>query len=130
MSGRPRDMDEPSHIPAARPAVHVRDVPERQRFEAMVGPDGELAAFLDYRLSELWIALLHTEVLEGHEGQGSGSQLVSGVFAQVRSRGLRVIPRCPFVVRWLERHAEQHDVLLRPLHGPEPSSPASPLEPA
>jgi hypothetical protein len=130
MSEGPQDVDEPSPMPVARPTVVVTDVPSRGRFEARLGPGGELAAFLDYRSSRSWVALLHTEVLEGYEGLGIGSQLVDGVFAQLRDRGRQVIPRCPFVVRWLERHPDEHDILMRPLHGPAPPSSPTPLEPA
>jgi predicted GNAT family acetyltransferase len=66
------------------------------------------------------MALLHTEVQEGFEGQGIGARLVHRVFDDVRSRGLAIIPRCPFVVRWLEHHPEQHDLLSHPLPPPEP----------
>ena len=48
-------------------------------------------------------------------------------------RGLAVVPRCPFVRRWLERHPEQQDVLSHPLSTPEPEGagrPGEPREPA
>ena len=54
--------------------------------------------------------LVHTEVLPGFEGQGIGSRLVRAVFEDLRERGIPLIPKCPFIVRWLERHPEQHDV--------------------
>lgn len=123
-------MSEPRHIPAERPPLVVVDVPERHRYEARLGEDGELAAVLEYSPSELWIALLHTEVQEGFDGQGIGSQLVHRALDDIRSRNLKVIPRCPFVVGWLERHPEQQDVLSHPLHGSEPPPAADPPEPA
>lgn len=123
-------MTEPSHIPSQRPPLLVSDVPEHTRYEARLGDDGGLAALLEYKLSDLWIALLHTEIQEGFEGQGIGSQLVARVLDDIRSRGLRVIPKCPFVIRWLERHPEQHDILSHPLHGTEPPPLADPPEPA
>ena len=123
-------MSEPSHFPVERPSLHIADAPQRHRYEARLGAGGALAALISYDLSETWIALLHTEVQEGYEGLGIGSQLVQWVFDDVRERGLRIIPRCPFVVRWLERHPEQHDVLSHPLHGAEPPPPTDPPEPA
>jgi hypothetical protein len=123
-------MNEPSRIPVDRPSLHVADAPERHRYEARLGAGGELAALVTYDLSETWIALLHTEVQERFEGLGIGSQLIERVFDDVRQRGLRIIPRCPFVVRWLERHPEQHDVLSHPLRPAAVPPPDDPPEPA
>jgi len=120
-------MRDPVPMPTERLPLHVRDVPESSRYEATLGDDTALAGLLGYTLSKDWMALVHTEVQEGFEGQGVGSRLVRAVLDDARQRGLRVIPKCPFVVRWLERHHEQHDVLHRPL---QPPADPSPLEPA
>lgn len=116
--------------PGTASTVVLVDAPGRERYELRFGSaDGPLAAFLEYRRSERWIALLHTEVLEEHEGRGIGSQIAEAVFEDARRSGLRIIPKCPFIVRWLERHPEQHDVLLHPLDEPH-SGPGTPLESA
>jgi predicted GNAT family acetyltransferase len=113
-------MTEPSQLPTDRPPLHVRDARERSRYEASLGEEPEIAAVLEYRLMEHSIALLHTEVEPQYGGQGIGSRFARAVFEDARERGLKVIPKCPFIVRWLERHPEQHDVLARPLDTPEP----------
>ena len=123
-------MTEPQELPTERPEIDVVDVPERTRYEASLEGEDGLAAFLRYRRSERWIALLHTEVQDGYEGRGIGSRLASAVFADARARDLKVIPKCPFILRWLVRHTEQHDVLLRPLGEDAPPIEGSPLEPA
>jgi predicted GNAT family acetyltransferase len=120
----------PAQLPTDRPALDIRDVPERHRYEARLGEGGRLAALISYELSETWMALLHTEVQDGFEGQGIGSHLVQWVIDDLRSRGLSLIPRCPFVVAWLERHPEQHDVLSHPLHSGTPRASGEPPEPA
>ncbi len=117
-------MSEPQQMHVERSPLHVRDVPGRSRYEARLGDDEEIAGLLDYALGKGWIALVHTEVRDGFEGQGVGSRLVRAVLADLRERGLPVIPKCPFVVGWLQRHPEQHDVLYRPLEAPEPDEPA------
>lgn len=119
-------MSEPQPMPTDRRPLHVRDVPDESRYEARLGDAPAMAGLLDYSLGDGWIMLLHTEVREGFEGQGIGSRLVRAVFDDARERGVKVRPECPFVMRWLERHPEQHDVLVRPLDGPAPSD----LEPA
>ena len=111
-------MSEPSQLPLERAPMHLVDAPELDRYEARLGDDPELVALLDYRLMERVIALLHTEVMPGYEGQGVGSRFAKAVFDDVRERGLKIIPKCPFILRWLERHPEQHDLLARPLEPP------------
>ena len=118
-------MSEPRPIPTDRPELHVLDVPELERYEARLGDGGTLAGLIDYRVGESWIALVHTEVLDGFEGQGIGSRLVRAVLEDLRERDIPVIPRCPFVSAWLQKHPEQHDVLFRPLEAPEPDEPGT-----
>jgi predicted GNAT family acetyltransferase len=122
--------DQPTRLPTDRPALDVRDAPERHRYEARLSETGRLAGLISYERSETWVALLHTEVQDGFEGQGIGSHLVQWVVEDLRARGLSLIPRCPFVVAWLERHPEQHDVLSHPLPSHEPRRPAEPPETA
>ena len=119
-------MSEPSPMPVDRQPLHVRDVPERSRYEATLGDDPTLTGLIDYRASDGTITLLHTGVEDGYEGQGIGSRLVRGVFDDARARNLRIIPKCPFVVRWLERHPEQSDIVIeapdrRAQSDPEPA---------
>jgi predicted GNAT family acetyltransferase len=44
-------------------------------------------------------------------GRGVGSKLVKGALDQVRSQGLKVVARCPFVKAYIEKHAEYADLL-------------------
>jgi uncharacterized protein len=87
----------------------VRDNPDLQRYEAIV--DGELAGSLFYRAREDELVLVHTEVEEAFEGQGIGSRLIAATLDDVRARGLRMRPFCPFVQAYLERHPEYDDLL-------------------
>ena len=118
-------MTEPQPMPTERPELHVRDVPDESRYEARTGDDPTLAALIDYRVGKSWIALVHTEVRDGFEGQGIGSRLVRAVLEDLRERQIPVVPKCPFVIGWLQRHPEQHDVLFRPLEAPEPDQPGT-----
>ncbi len=119
-------MSDPVPMPTERLPLHVRDVPENSRYEATLGDDAALAGLLGYTLSNDRMALVSTEVQAGFEGQGVGSRLVRAVLDDARARGLRVIPKCSFVVRWLERHPEQHDVLHRSLQSPPDPTPREP----
>lgn len=80
------------------------DVEARERYEARV--HGALAGFAEYRGHSDPRAFTHTEVDERFEGQGVGSALVAAAMEDVRARGLHVLPLCPFVKAWLDRHPE------------------------
>jgi len=88
----------------AAATVTVTDVPARERFEADL--DGELAGVIDYRLGDGVIVFVHTEVDDAFEGQGVGSRLAAAVLDAARDRGLRVVPQCPFIRSYIERHPE------------------------
>ena len=86
----------------------VRDNQERHRFELV--EEGHLA-FAEYELADGVITFTHTIVPSSMQGNGVGSRLVSGALAQVRGRGLKVVPRCPFVAAYIARHPEWKDLL-------------------
>jgi uncharacterized protein len=83
----------------SEPAVVVNE--ERSRFEL---EDEGVTAFIDFTRSGDTITLVHTEVPERLEGRGIGTMLVRFAIAYIRDKGLKVVPRCPFVVSYLKRH--------------------------
>jgi uncharacterized protein len=87
----------------------VRDVPEELRYEVL--RDGEVLGGISYRTAPGVIVLVHTEVAPSEEGHGVASRLVAGALDDIRSRGLRVAPVCPFVAAYLRRHPEQRDLV-------------------
>jgi predicted GNAT family acetyltransferase len=89
--------------------VSVADVPERSRYELREG--GELLGWVDYLPAGRSVIVAQTEVLEGGEGQGHGSRLVSAVLEDLRGRGITVIPTCPFAAAFISRHPEYADVV-------------------
>lgn len=89
--------------------VEVVDNPAQGRFEARLG--GRVAGFSTYRVVGDRVVFLHTEVDPEFEGRGIGSRLVGGALDEVRSRGLLVTPRCPFVAAHIQRHPEYADLV-------------------
>ena len=87
----------------------VRDNRERTRYEILV--DGELAGFVQYNMRGGRLILVHTEIDEVHAGQGLASILVVGALDDIRVRGLKIVPVCPFVERFIERHPEYDDLV-------------------
>lgn len=86
------------------PAVEVRDNPAEDRYELRV--DGELAGVADYRDRGGRRIFVHTEVDDAYAGRGLGNRLAKGALDDALARGLHVVPRCPFIRAWLERHPD------------------------
>lgn len=85
------------------------DNTERHRYELRKG--GEVAAFAEYNLLEGALMFTHTEVLPQFEGQGLGSRLAKAALDDVRQRGLRAIPQCPFIAGYIRKHPEYLDLV-------------------
>jgi predicted GNAT family acetyltransferase len=86
----------------------IRDNTVLSRFE--LDADGVMA-FMNYRLGDGVITLDHTETPPRARGRGIASQLTAGVLEIARARGLKVVPRCPFVRAYLAKHRESRDLL-------------------
>lgn len=82
---------------------------EAGRYE--VSFDGEPAGFAAYRLRDNRVVFTHTEVDSAFEGHGLGSSLARGALDDVRERGLRAVPLCPFIAAYIERHPEYQDLV-------------------
>jgi predicted GNAT family acetyltransferase len=89
--------------------VTVADNAAKRRYEVSV--DGELAGASYYRDGDGVRVLTHTEVGEEWEGQGVGGRLIAGALDDMRARGLRVTPLCPFAAAYIERHPEYGDLV-------------------
>lgn len=82
---------------------------DKHRYEVSV--DGKLAGFMTFCESDGVTALSHTEVAPAFEGRGVGSALVRGGLDDLREQGQQVDPQCPFVKRWIEKHADYADLV-------------------
>jgi uncharacterized protein len=87
----------------------IIDNPDQHRYEIRV--QDEVAGFVQYRRREGLVALIHTEIDTRFEGQGLGSQLIAGVLDEARAAGVWVLPFCPFVNSYVERHPEYAELV-------------------
>jgi uncharacterized protein len=84
--------------------IEVADAPDRERYELSV--EGEVVGFTSYRARPGLIAFFHTEVEERVQGRGFADRLIRFALEDARARDLAVLPFCPFVKAFIERHRE------------------------
>ena len=89
------------------PALDIRHLPERGRFEATV--DG-LVCELDYRLQGQVMAITHTGVPRPLEGRGLAAALVVHALTWARQQELKVMPVCSYVQVYMRRHPQFQDL--------------------
>lgn len=84
---------------------HVTDNSDAQRYELLV--DGELVGWIDYRRSGESVALTHAEVRPEHRNQGHAETMTREALADLKQRGLKAQPVCPYVVAYARRHPKE-----------------------
>jgi predicted GNAT family acetyltransferase len=94
---------------SAEPRIEVSRDAAGERYVITV--DGELAGFAQYRDRGELLAFIHTEIDDRFEGRGLGGRLVSFALDDARQRGLAVLPFCPFVNGYIERHREYAELV-------------------
>ncbi|MBL4575645.1 MAG: N-acetyltransferase [Opitutaceae bacterium] len=85
----------------------VRQNKAKNRFELLV--DGHLAV-ADYLIIEDRMIFTHTEVPVALRGGGIAGKLISFAMEAAREEGLKVVPQCSYVDRFLDRHPEYSDL--------------------
>ncbi len=91
----------------------VRHDPDRQRYEVLLGD--EVVGFAEHEpFADGVEAFTHTVVRPPHEGKGLAAMMVRAAMDDARARGVRVVPSCWYVARWIERHPDYRDLLAEP----------------
>ncbi|WP_405682303.1 GNAT family N-acetyltransferase [Streptomyces sp. NBC_00057] len=95
-------MSEPTTTPL------VRRVDARHRYEILV--DDKRAGLTAYRDRDDRRVFFHTEIDDAHAGQGLAAILVEQALTDVRASGMRIVPVCPYVAKFLKKHQEFTDI--------------------
>jgi predicted GNAT family acetyltransferase len=95
----------------AKPAVEVVDHPLGGHIDAVI--DGTTAGSAFYRVVEGRVVVTHTEVKDAYEGKGVGTAIARTLLEQIRANGQQIVPLCPFVSGYIERHPEYEDLVDR-----------------
>jgi predicted GNAT family acetyltransferase len=89
--------------------IEVQDNADRHRFEVTV--DGEPAGKALYQSRSGAVVVTHSEVDPKFRGQGVANELARQTLDQIRERGLKVVPLCPFFAHYVETHPEYLDLV-------------------
>jgi predicted GNAT family acetyltransferase len=81
---------------------------EARRFEIQYGDE---LARLEYRRRDSVIVYTHTVVPVALEGHGIAGRLAREALDYAREKGLSVVPVCPYVADYLEKHPEYGDLV-------------------
>lgn len=86
------------------PSVHNNIAGSRYELDT-----GSGLAIMTYEMDGDVMTILHTEAPPGTKG--AGGILARAVLDDVQKRGLKVVPLCPFVKRFIEKNAEYQPFL-------------------
>jgi hypothetical protein len=92
----------------------VTDAPDADRYEIREGE--KLLGVAAYERRGDTLVFTHTEVDPDAGRSGLGSTLVRAALDDVRAHGGHVVPQCPFVRGWIERHQDYADLIAHSDH--------------
>lgn len=96
-----------SPTPTGDPGIVDND--EASRYELHI--DDELIGVVDYSRRGDLVVMPHVEIDPAHGGQGLGHRLVRAALDDVRSRGEKVRPLCPFVRAFIAENEDYVDLV-------------------
>jgi len=83
----------------------------RHRFEIEL--DGAVIGKSYYREEEGRRVFTHTEVDPEYQGQGLAGQLIKVALDDTRDAGLRIVPQCPAVAKYVSKNHEYDEIVDR-----------------
>jgi predicted GNAT family acetyltransferase len=89
--------------------IRKDDQGERGRYHLLV--DGADVGEVDYRVVDGRRAFTHTGVREAYEGQGLAGRLAERVLDDARADGVGIVPLCPYIRGYIERHDAYADLV-------------------
>jgi uncharacterized protein len=82
---------------------------ESDRFTIAV--DGQTVGLTGFADRDGQRVFTHTEVADEFEGRGLATILIGEALQATRDAGLRIVPVCPAVAAYIDKHAEFADVV-------------------
>jgi uncharacterized protein len=87
--------------------IRVTHNEAQSQFEAKV--DGKMSAAA-YTVDGDTITFTHTNVPEELGGRGIAQKMVTAGLDYARANGLKVVPQCSYVKKFMEKHTEYNDL--------------------
>ena len=95
-----------------KPAISRENAQTGGRYVARI--DGKEAEMTFSKAGKDILIVDHTRVPNELGGMGVGKALVEFMVMDVRAKGLKVVPLCPFTKAILQKHSEWQDILKDP----------------
>lgn len=86
----------------------VRNNESESRYETTV--DGHVSV-IEYHREGKRITFTHTLVDEALEGRGIAGAMAKYALEDAKAQELEVVPQCPYVARYIERHPEYRNLV-------------------
>jgi predicted GNAT family acetyltransferase len=96
-------------VSEAAPEVEREDRPTGGTYRVRI--DGHVAEMTFSRTNDRLIIIDHTDVPEALRGRRIGNILLERAVADMREKGGKIFPLCPFAASQFRRHPEFRDVL-------------------
>ena len=87
------------------------DNEERHQYEFHIGKYVPKTEYIKTKNGEIY--LTHTEVPVALEGKGVGSQLAEKVLKDIEKQELRLVPLCPFIAGYIQKHPDWRRIVMR-----------------
>ena len=86
----------------------------READKFTIAVDGEIVGLTEYTDDSGSRIFPHTKVDEAFSGRGLATIVVGAALAQTKAEGLRIVPMCPTVASYIEKHPEYADLVDHP----------------
>jgi predicted GNAT family acetyltransferase len=93
--------------------ITIRSNPARLRFEVLDGdsPVGQAAYVDDGATHRIFY---HTVIEDGYGGRGLAGLLAAHALDETVSAGLKIVPVCPYIKKYLGKHAQYAAMIQKP----------------
>lgn len=89
--------------------LEVKNNVDANQFEIQLGDETAIITY--YLKGDHIYVMLHTEVPPNYEGRGIANHLIHDSLEIVRAEGGKVVPICPSVKKYIQRHVEYQDMV-------------------
>ena len=90
-------------------SIEARRLDDESRYAAFL--DGEEVGEINFRLRDDVVTVTHTGTDPAHRGKGIAAELTTFALDDIRSRGMKVRPLCPYTSAFIDSHPAYANLL-------------------